>query len=147
MENTLDKPFIVNYDVAFDYLMEWEDSTHSGKITEDAGGKTKFGISEHAYPALDIDSLTLEEAKDIYKKDYWEKGWEAGKYSQTMINKFFQIKVNLGPTGWAELYKVVFYIHTTPNFLEFAVAQLMHYKERYGSLERVPKGLIRRAQG
>jgi len=37
----------------------------------DAGGETKFGISKAAYPALDIKSLTREQAIEIYRRDYW----------------------------------------------------------------------------
>lgn len=32
---------------------------------------TKYGISAAAYPHLDIPSLTLNEAKQIYMEDYW----------------------------------------------------------------------------
>lgn len=38
----------------------------------DPGGATKFGISQRAYPALDIARLTLEEAKALYRRDYWD---------------------------------------------------------------------------
>ena len=40
---------------------------------DDPGGETKYGISKRAYPQLDIKSLTKEEAKAIYRRDYWEK--------------------------------------------------------------------------
>ena len=36
----------------------------------DPGGETKFGISKRAYPDLDIASLTLEQAAEIYERDY-----------------------------------------------------------------------------
>jgi len=39
----------------------------------DPGGETNFGISKKAYPHLDIKNLTLEQAKEIYKQDYWFK--------------------------------------------------------------------------
>lgn len=39
----------------------------------DPGGETNFGISKRAYPTLDIKSLTLEDAKSIYYRDYWLK--------------------------------------------------------------------------
>ena len=39
----------------------------------DPGGETKYGISKHAYPSLNIKDLTLETAKAIYKADYWDK--------------------------------------------------------------------------
>lgn len=38
----------------------------------DPGGETKFGISKRAYPGVDIKSLTLEAARAIYLKDYWQ---------------------------------------------------------------------------
>jgi lysozyme family protein len=38
----------------------------------DPGGETKFGISKRAYPQLAIADLTLERARDIYARDYWE---------------------------------------------------------------------------
>lgn len=37
----------------------------------DAGGLTKWGISQNSYPKLDIRSLTKEQAQDIYKVDYY----------------------------------------------------------------------------
>lgn len=38
----------------------------------DPGGITKYGISQRAYPNLDIQSLTLEDAEALYRRDYWE---------------------------------------------------------------------------
>lgn len=32
---------------------------------------TKFGISAASYPALDIAGLTLDDARAIYRRDYW----------------------------------------------------------------------------
>ena len=34
---------------------------------------TKYGIAAHAYPTLDIRNLTRDQAKAIYKRDYWDK--------------------------------------------------------------------------
>lgn len=39
----------------------------------DPGGETKFGISKRAYPHLDIAQLTLDQARAIYLRDYWER--------------------------------------------------------------------------
>ncbi|HUK59365.1 MAG TPA: glycosyl hydrolase 108 family protein [Stellaceae bacterium] len=39
----------------------------------DRGGETKFGISRRAYPWIDIASLSLQGARDIYQRDYWQK--------------------------------------------------------------------------
>lgn len=38
----------------------------------DSGGESKYGISKKSYPELDIPNLTKEEAKEIYKRDFWD---------------------------------------------------------------------------
>jgi lysozyme family protein len=40
---------------------------------QDPGGETKFGISKRAYPELDIANLTIDQAKAIYQRDYWDR--------------------------------------------------------------------------
>lgn len=37
----------------------------------DPGGETKFGISKRSYPGLDIAALSVENAKLIYRADFW----------------------------------------------------------------------------
>jgi len=39
----------------------------------DNGGLTKYGISQRAYPNLDIKNITLDDAKNIYYNDYFLK--------------------------------------------------------------------------
>ncbi len=59
----------MSFEVAFNLLIEKE----GGYVNDpyDRGGETKYGISKSAYPHLDIKSLTLEQAKQIYYRDYW----------------------------------------------------------------------------
>ena len=45
----------------------------SGKIGIGELKGTKYGISAMAYPHLDIRNLTVEQARAIYKTDYWDK--------------------------------------------------------------------------
>lgn len=48
---------------------------HEGGYVDDPhdpGGCTKYGISSRAYPDLDITSLTREQAREIYRSDYWD---------------------------------------------------------------------------
>lgn len=40
---------------------------------KDPGGMTNFGISKRAYPNIAIERLTRDQAKEIYRKDYWDK--------------------------------------------------------------------------
>jgi hypothetical protein len=37
----------------------------------DPGGETNYGISKRAHPDLDIKSLTVEQAREIYREAYW----------------------------------------------------------------------------
>ncbi len=39
----------------------------------DPGGETKFGISKRSYPDVDIKNLTRDQAKAIYRRDFWNK--------------------------------------------------------------------------
>jgi len=39
----------------------------------DRGGETNYGISKSAYPNLDIKNLTPSGAREIYRRDYWDK--------------------------------------------------------------------------
>jgi len=38
----------------------------------DPGGETKYGISKRAYPTVNIATLTEDDARAIYHRDYWQ---------------------------------------------------------------------------
>lgn len=61
----------MNFDKAFETLIDHE----GGYVNDsrDPGGETKYGVSKRAYPDVDIKNLTLEQAKAIYKRDYWDR--------------------------------------------------------------------------
>jgi lysozyme family protein len=64
---------------------------------DDLGGLTKYGISQKAYPHLDIRSLTIEQAKGIYLADYWlECGCDQMPWWAALI--VFDCAVNQGPS-------------------------------------------------
>jgi lysozyme family protein len=71
----------MNFDPAFDRLIG-----HEGAFQDDAADRgnwtsgrvgvgeckgTKYGVSAMTYPAEDICNLTLERAKQIYRRDFW----------------------------------------------------------------------------
>ena len=61
--------------MSFEKSVEFLKDLEGGYVCDpnDPGGETKYGISKRAYPHLDIRNLTWEQAKAIYKKDYWDK--------------------------------------------------------------------------
>jgi len=42
----------------------------SGRVSRDPH-LTKWGISQHSYPTVDIEALTADDAAAIYWRDYW----------------------------------------------------------------------------
>jgi len=66
----------------------------------DNGGETKYGISKRCYPTIDIKSLTKEQAKAIYRKDFWEKYFYNKIIDINLASKVFNLAVNIGPQ-WA----------------------------------------------
>ncbi len=60
-----------SFEVAFEFLLKWEGGYSDNP--KDPGGTTKYGISQRAYPELNIKALTKKQAKEIYKRDYWLK--------------------------------------------------------------------------
>ncbi|MGL5716209.1 MAG: glycoside hydrolase family 108 protein [Paraclostridium sp.] len=64
--------------------------------SNDRGGLTKFGISSRSYPDVDIANLTKEEAKNIYRRDFWDKYLYGKIGNQEIATKFFDLAVNMG---------------------------------------------------
>lgn len=64
---------------------------------DDPGGETKFGISKRYHPDVDIKALTLEQAKAIYRRDYWEANG-CDKLPWPLSYLLFDACVNQGPS-------------------------------------------------
>lgn len=83
----------MNFDQAFELLIGHEGGyVHHPK---DPGGETKFGISKRAYPNENIADLTLERAKAIYRRDYWDRV-EADSLPPEIRFDVFDVAVNSG---------------------------------------------------
>ena len=74
---------------------------------DDKGGETKFGISKRAYPNIDIKNLTTDEAKAIYKKDYWDKIKGDEIVSDEIAYEIFDTAVNMGARTSSKLAQIV----------------------------------------
>ena len=62
---------------------------------KDLGGETKYGITKRFYPDVDIKNLTVEQAKEIYKKDYWDRN-RVESLPQNLWHIYFDMCVNMG---------------------------------------------------
>ena len=74
---------------------------------KDRGGETKFGISKRAYPNVDIKNLTIDEAKAIYKKDYWDKIKGDEIKDELVAYEIFDTAVNMGVRTSSKLVQMV----------------------------------------
>lgn len=63
----------------------------------DPGGETRYGISKRAFPDIDIKTLTLAEAREIYRVHYWKKPRFHQVPQAALAVKLFDLGVNCGP--------------------------------------------------
>lgn len=86
---------MAEFDPAVDFVLK-----HEGGYSDDphdAGGETKFGISQKYHPDVDIPNLTVDQAKAIYFDTWVRYRWREFD-SQDVANKVFDYAVNMGPS-------------------------------------------------
>lgn len=83
-----------NFEKAFQELIMIEGG-YANDAT-DRGGETKYGISQRAYPNLDIRNLSLQGAKDIYLEDYWKASGSHHMLKYELALELFDTGVNMG---------------------------------------------------
>ena len=81
----------------FDEIIEKVLEHEGGYVNDpkDLGGETKYGITKRFYPDVDIKNLTIEQATEIYKKDYWDKN-KVESLPQNLWHIYFDMCVNMG---------------------------------------------------
>lgn len=97
----------MNFDAAFERLIGHEgghsaDPKDPGNWTggRPGAGKllgTKYGIAANTYPDLDILALTLDQAKAIYRRDWWDK-IHADQLPGAVAFQLWDFAVNAGIT-------------------------------------------------
>ena len=90
----------MTFDEIIDNVLESEGGYVHDK--DDAGGETNMGISKRAYPNLDIKSLTVKDAKQIYYEDYWTPS-KADQLPTQLREIYFDMVVNFGKRGAAKV--------------------------------------------
>jgi lysozyme family protein len=100
----------MQFEAAFCALIDteggWSDDPNDpGNWTSGMTGKgelrgTKFGIAANTYGAMDIRNLTLDQAREIYKRDYWDIWAELPGLTSSMpdslLFELFDASVNAG---------------------------------------------------
>lgn len=61
----------MDFEQAFAKLVDPEHEGGYVNDPKDPGGETKYGISRRSYPGEDIKNMTLDRAKEIYRRDFW----------------------------------------------------------------------------
>ena len=82
------------FDRAVEFVLRFE-----GDLSDDPhdpGRITKFGISQKAYPDVDIRALTRREAIELYRRDYWMK-CKCDHLPAPLAMILFDSAVNQGP--------------------------------------------------
>ncbi len=69
---------------------------------DDPGGETKYGISKKAYPKVGIKHLTLDDAVEIYKNDYWIPA-KVEQLPDRLQGQYFDMVVNQGKVKSARI--------------------------------------------
>ena len=115
---------MADFKTAFLFTLQHEDSTRSGKVTVDAGGRTRFGIAEKFHPDLPEDFSTgpaedaLAEAEKIEEREYWSCMRLAEVENQNVANKLFDMGVNMG------VRQAAVYAQRAANALLIATARI-----------------------
>ncbi len=68
----------------------------------DPGGRTKFGFSQRAYPKLNFDTFTVEEARELAYQDYWARIY-GDSLPEPIAGVMFDAAFNMGITAAVRL--------------------------------------------
>lgn len=81
---------------------------------------TKFGISAAAYPFLDIENITKQEAIDLYHQDYWRAAG-CDMLTPALAVLVFDTAVNSGVATAQSL------LRESSNLLDYIARRFQHY--------------------
>jgi len=90
----------------------------------DPGGETQYGISKRAYPNEDIKGMTLARAKELYRRDYWDRlKLDAREEAAAFV--IFDCAVN---QGVARARQILDRVPPGPNFVaHYQAERALHY--------------------
>ena len=97
---------MANFNDAVGKTLTREGGSKFTDVPDDKGGATKYGISQHSYPSIDIRNLTEQQARDIYKRDYWDRVRGDDINSQMVAENIFDTAVNMGVRTTSRLVQI-----------------------------------------
>ncbi len=107
-----------NFGRAIEFVLRWEGGYSNDP--SDPGGETKYGISKRAHPDVDIANLTLEDAKTIYRAEYWVPlGCDGLDWPLDLV--CMDSGVNLGPSRARE------FLNNSENWQTLLLLRIKHY--------------------
>lgn len=108
---------MADFKPAFAFVLQHEDSTCSGRVTVDAGGRTRFGIAAKFHPEVGEEFYSgpaedaLAEAEKIVERDYWKRMRLGEVENQNVADKLLDMAVNMG------VRQAAIYAQRAGNFL------------------------------
>lgn len=107
--NTFERFFdrLIGHEAGFSSDTKDPGNWTGGKVGVGVCRGTKFGIAANTYPDLDIKNLTLDQAKAIYKRDWWD-ALDAEKINSAIVYQMWDFAINSGmSTAKRELQRAV----------------------------------------
>ena len=129
------------FDKAFDFVLTYEGGYSNDP--DDPGGVTKYGISKRYHPNVDVENLTIDEAKDIYRREYWTlSGCE--QLTPQVAVVVFDTAVNCGVS------RATHWFTEDPTIDGILMRRVQHYLDRCTSnpsQRKFLRGWLRRVTG
>lgn len=135
------------FDRVLAFTLKWEGGYTANP--KDPGGATKYGISQRAFPDVNIEDLTLDQAKQFYRERYWEaiNGDERPFHEALAVFDFaVHSGVHRALNFWAETQDVEEYVAARLDFLtslstwqHFGKGWTRRINDLYRTLDATPK--------
>ncbi|MCI0598162.1 MAG: hypothetical protein L0Y60_01355 [Beijerinckiaceae bacterium] len=108
----------MRFEQAVEYILDWEGGS---RLVRDTGGLTRYGISQRAFPNVDIVRLTRANAIYLYRVHYWDK-LDCDSLPDEMRLAVFDCAVNQGVGAAAR------FLARASSLEEFMSLRRSHYR-------------------
>ena len=79
-------------------VLQQAEGTGTSDLLGDRGGITSMGISQAAFPELNVATLSYDEKIKLYETKYWNAHRLSELNDQTIANQCFLLIINLNPS-------------------------------------------------